>query len=272
MDAMNCEEVRRRQMADEYRAGRLTAEESTAYEEHFFSCDRCFEDLRFRDGVAEHLRWEGAGLFASEIRKERRGEERAHARTSFWDRLRPVLAAFPRGLALPRPVLAPAAVLFLAVVLFGAWQIRESALNARLRGLWAPSPYPFIAAELRGSSGSEAFAEGMQLYNAGRYAQAADRLGPMLALQPADPDGQFYCGVADLLAGRPAQAAQALREAVRLTPASAPYRWYLAQAELKCGRSDAARAELERIVENGREYAPEARTLLEGIDRIKGRK
>jgi hypothetical protein len=272
MDTIECEEIRRRQWHEEYRAGRLSDEDAAAFEAHYFGCDRCFEELRFCDRVAVCLREDGATLFAREIEKAR-GTGGGHpVGNSLFGRLRAFFAPFSRGFALPRPVLVPAAIALLVLVAAGSWQVRDAARTSRLRGLSAPTPYPFIAADLRGPAGSEAFTEGMKLYGEGQYAQSAGCLARMLAVKPADPDGQFYCGVAHLLAGHPADAARSLREAVRLTPASMPYRWYLAQAELRLGRADSARAQLGRIVQARGEYAPQARGLLTEMDRILGTK
>jgi len=65
---LDCDTVQRLGLADEYRAWRLTTEETEAYEEHYFACERCFQDLLFRDRIAGHVREQGARLFAEELR------------------------------------------------------------------------------------------------------------------------------------------------------------------------------------------------------------
>ena len=43
-------------MAERYLLGELTAGERDAYEEHFFSCDACFEQVRAGTEFVNHLR------------------------------------------------------------------------------------------------------------------------------------------------------------------------------------------------------------------------
>ena len=131
---MDCQSIRKRRLADEYIAGRLSADESEAYERHYFECDRCFADLRFHDEVGKHLRQAGPSLFAAEIAAERVAQsiikvpwsERLRART----RTRP---AWITGLA------AAAAVIAVALL------VNEPSLRAaRWRDLWDPVPYPYV--------------------------------------------------------------------------------------------------------------------------------
>ena len=70
---MNCESIRKGNIADEYLAGRLSSEETEAYERHYFDCEACFADLQFRRGLAEQLKAEGAEIFAAEIAAEQEG-------------------------------------------------------------------------------------------------------------------------------------------------------------------------------------------------------
>jgi predicted Zn-dependent protease len=109
----------------------------------------------------------------------------------------------------------------------------------------------------------------MELYSAGQYRAAADRLGRSAEAAPADDEVQFYRGVSLLLSGEARGAAEVLRRAVRLLPSSSLYRWYLAQAELGCGRRDAAEAELRRIEAAGGDFASEAKALLTRIAEVR---
>jgi tetratricopeptide (TPR) repeat protein len=244
---MDCRTIRERQVADEYRAGRLTPEEAEAYERHYFECDRCFEDLRLRDRLADALRAEGKGILAPDAGSREKREAR-------WRPPRPVWAgAF---------ALAAAAVAVLIVV------GRPGFDTARLRGLVTPEPYPYGEAALRAGPASEAFRQGMDLYASGRYPEAAERLAACMKADPANADAWFYRGVCLLLSRDAKRAAVDLAEAVRRAPSSDAYRWYLAQALLMQGRVGEAERELGRLASGG-EMAARARALLERIASVK---
>ena len=48
---------------DEYLLGRLSAEDKTAFEEHYFNCPACFEELKIRAEVLSVIRDKGQALF-----------------------------------------------------------------------------------------------------------------------------------------------------------------------------------------------------------------
>lgn len=255
---MDCETIRKRHLADEYRAGRLTTEEAEDYERHFFACDRCFADLRFRDHIADRITEEGSSLFAAAVGGEKRQDERRPAGLrGLLDpaRLRTAWASF--GL---RAGLAAVAVV-VAVLAVDRLSDRSSAV----RDLWTPTAHPYVASELRGGDGSAEFRRGMEAYVAGRYEEAADWLRRSAERAQGNGEIAFYLGVSLLMLEDAEGAEDALRTAVEHVPSSALYRWYLAQAELKRGRAGAAEAELKRIVESGAEYSYEAQILLRRI-------
>jgi len=255
---MDCETIRKRHLAGEYRAGRLTAEEAEDYERHFFACDRCFAELRFEDHVADRISEEGSSLFAAEAGREKSHRERE---PSGWRglldpaRLRSARAAF--GLR--------AGVVAVTVVLAVLAVDHLSGPSSSVRDLWPPTAHPYLASELRGGAGSAEFRRGMEAYVAGRYEEAADWLRRSAEAAPRNGEVPFYLGVSLLMLEDAEGAAAALRTAVEHVPSSALYRWYLAQAELKRGRVEAAEVELNRIVESGREYTDEAQRMLQRI-------
>jgi len=256
---MDCKTIRQRHIADEYRAGRLSAAEVEAYEHHYFECDQCFADLQFRDQVAGHLQRDGETLFAPEIAGEEPGTtppaEVVRRPFNEWvDRTFGRRRAWAGGLA----AAAALAVIVWLVILPGDQ-------TARLRGIHEPVPHPFVPTELRSGPGSQEFGEAMALYTASRYRAAATELEQITTYAPDDGEVRFYLGVSLLLCGESREATRALEEAVRSTPGAALYRWYLAQAQLESGDVEAARSELRRLAVSGREYALEARSLLEKI-------
>lgn len=260
---MDCETIRKRHLADEYRAGRLTAEEAEDYERHFFACDRCFADLRLRDHVAERLSEEGSSLFADEAGREksRRGEREV----SGWRGLLDPAWLRSAGVSLALRAGAVAVVAVLAVFAIG----RLSDQSSEFRDLWTPTAHPYVASELRGDAGAVEFRSGMEAYVAGRYEEAVDRL--RRSAETGSPNGEvsFYLGVSLLMLDDAEAAEAALQRAIEHMPSSALYRWYLAQAKLKQGRVKAAEAELGQIADGGGQYAYEARSLLQRIAEIR---
>ncbi len=259
---MDCETIREMHLADEYREGRLSPEEAEAYEQHYFACDRCFEDLLYRDRVAGRLREQGPLIFAEEIR----AENRARRATRGSGRLRAARGwkVSPLRVAWAAGALAIAAIVLIAFAL-GRMLDRSS----RLKDFWTPSAYPYMASELRSDVASREFEEAMASYQAGRYGEAAERLERCARATPEDAEILFYLGVSQLLAGDPGEATRKLRRATRLVPSSALYRWYLAQAELLRGRADLAESELLQIEGAGGEFAPQARALLRRIAEVR---
>lgn len=257
---MNCRTIRKGQIADAYREGRLSPEEAAAYERHYFGCPRCFQDLRFRDGLAAVLETEGGEIFAQERFEE---ERRAAAiETLAPPRWRP---AWPRF----GPVWAAGAVAAVAaVVAFLVWN-HSVERSARIRALARAEPYPYVALVLRGD-GREEFRRGMESYTGGNYREAAVWLARSAEAGQAHADTYFFLGVSHLLSGYPADAVRALERSVDLAPSNPVFRWYHAQALLRDGRVEGAEAELERLAEGG-EYAERARELLREIAALSGK-
>jgi predicted Zn-dependent protease len=256
---MDCDTIRKRHIADEYRAGRLSPEEAEAYERHYFTCDACFSDLRFHDRVASQLKSEGAELFALEIASERRGAARGRALATapLWRRAKGWLA--------PRPAWTGGLAAAAAIALIAALVIDSGQRAARLRELWTPRPHPYIASDLRGPAALPDFEAAMQHYAAGRFEDAVERLRCAAQVAPREADVRFYLGVSLLLTGKPKEARRSLAVAMELQPSSTLFAWYLAQAHLACGRATDAEALLDRVAAAPGEHAAAAEALLEKI-------
>jgi len=259
-EAMDCDTIRERGIADEYLAGRLPPEEAEAYEEHYFGCDRCLEELQFHKALAAELREHGEELFAGEIAGERAAEARGESVAS--DRARRGWFSLPDWLTSPRPAwglaAAAAVALLMVVVLTGRGPDRAE----RLRDLWTPVAYPYVAAELRGGTDPTAFEQGMEHYQAGRYTEAAEPLALHVEGDPEDHEAFFYLGVSRLLSEEPEVAVADLERARRLVPSSKLYLWYLAQAELEAERPDDAERHLRELTASQGEFAEDAARLL----------
>ena len=57
---MDCGRVAREEILEGYLGGRLTEEDREAFEEHYFECARCFDELRTLQAIREELRRAGA--------------------------------------------------------------------------------------------------------------------------------------------------------------------------------------------------------------------
>jgi hypothetical protein len=258
---MDCKQVQQRNIADEYLAGRLSAEEADAYESHYFTCDRCLEDLRFRELMAKQLREEGSTLFASEIEAESRDPGTWRERLAEWRDLH-----LPPGRAWAGGLVAVVAVIIVAVLI-----VPPHNHPSHLQDLWDPVPHPYLATSLRGGPGASEFRQGMEHYSHGRYREAADWLERSVARGTPEAEVQFYLGVSLLLADDPPGAVQALRAASLQSPAAALYRWYLAQALFEGGRLAEAESELILLTAAEGEYAVAAQTLLETVQSVRYR-
>lgn len=297
---MDCEIIRRRGIADEYRSGRLSTEETDAYEQHYYACDGCFEDLRFRDRVAVYLREEGERLFGvepavsagtatqspdlvvwpetetdsgSDRREDTARSGGAGVAGSSSDSRpsrrahgvrRPERVSFWDRL-LPGPIWTWGLGLVAASVLCGIVIGNYQGQRNQLRRLSFVAAYPYVASELRSDEGPSDFGRAMEVYGQRRYAEAGPLLESAARTETGDPDVQFYLGVVQLLTNRPRPAVVSLRKAVDLAPASGVYRWYLVQALLLMGDRAAVLRELNILAAGVDETARRARLLRSRI-------
>src|SRR5215469_8569164 len=62
---MTCNEVRAKELVEQYLAGKLPEADSSAFEVHYFECERCFAELE----AARHVR-DALAARATSIRRE----------------------------------------------------------------------------------------------------------------------------------------------------------------------------------------------------------
>ncbi len=68
--SMQCAKKNRNELIEDYLAGGLSNKEKEAFEEHFFNCNTCFQELRLRQEVVDLIKDEGKVLFESYLTQE----------------------------------------------------------------------------------------------------------------------------------------------------------------------------------------------------------
>ncbi len=59
---MQCAKKNRNELIEDYLAGGLSNKEKEAFEEHFFDCNICFQELRLRQEVVDLIKAEGNSI------------------------------------------------------------------------------------------------------------------------------------------------------------------------------------------------------------------
>ncbi|MDX1911683.1 MAG: hypothetical protein SFV22_09380 [Saprospiraceae bacterium] len=116
-----------------------------------------------------------------------------------------------------------------------------------------------------GGQNEAALRDGMRLYDAGKYKQAAKHLQTYLNARPDDA-ARVYLGVARLMDHQPEKAVQALQIAANSPepPIREAALWYLALAYLEAGNADKADATLRLLPPDGL-YGPQATELRQNL-------
>lgn len=238
---MNCIEVRNDDTMERYLRGELSEGDSQQFEEHYFSCDDCYESLRDISAVQSELakdRWA--------VREARTSSGWPGAWTWAW-----------------------AAALILLAVGLTFWLRAHEPLGLSedvLAELAAIEPPPFEPLSLRGPSEVEEnpFEEAMIPYQEGDYLAAAESLELVVQSQPRDATALFYLGASYLLMDRQEEAIGSLGRVVDLGESRylSWARLYRAKAHLGLGDVAAARSDLEAVVTGGGELAAQAKDIL----------
>lgn len=271
---VNCDYVRKQEIAEGYLLGRLSEGEQELYEQHYFECEGCFEELETYRALQAELRqavgrspeeaapvrvraWAWTGAVAAALaaaalifwlREAPSGPAEA-TRAAGREIAEPAQPTIPPGSPLPGPGIAAPAPDWVAL--------------ARV------TPPPYTAAVLRGAGGEarRRFAQAMEHYVAGRYPTVIPGLEEASKLDPAAPEASFFLGICYLLTDQVDPAVAALQRTIALgdTPYLEEARINLAKAFLRKGNPDRATAELRKAVALKGDYENEAQALLERI-------
>uniref|UniRef100_Q027U0 Uncharacterized protein n=1 Tax=Solibacter usitatus (strain Ellin6076) TaxID=234267 RepID=Q027U0_SOLUE len=237
---VNCETVQSGRMVERYVLGQLGAAEQDSFEEHYFDCDACLEEVRMMQGLQ---------AVVAERPRVRSVAEIPGRKWMLWGAAAAVVAGI--GLVeIPRAHQrreAPAAVVD---------------AGAELQVLARVAAPRYTASNLRSASGNrdEQFRAAMEKYSAGDYRATVEGLRGQ-----ETPAARFYLGIAELMTGNLDAAVTQLRDTVAMgeTPYLEEARFFLAKSLL--GKKDAAgaAAELEQTIALRGDRESEARRLLE---------
>ena len=256
---MRCEDFQKSDVIDKYISGKLSEEKRESFARHYFECDRCFEELRFRESLMHICREHGDTLFA-DVSDEK---EAAHGGklTKMLDRF------FPRPMWERKWVYAAVSV---AVILILIPLFSTIFVSTKYEHLADIKPCPYLLSGLRSGASEEErlFHEGMRFYSNGEYGRASQRLEKVVAIDSENVLAQFFLGVSFLMDTKPGKAIQSLEKVTTAEPDSEIFHWYLGQAYLKKGDGEKARQEFVRVRELDGNYRSEAEALIRKIDEM----
>ena len=264
---MNCSTVARDEILEGYLLGRLSEEDREAFEEHYFECARCFDDLQSLEAIRAELRPAAAasepstrgrmtwlvpavGVAAVLVLASAvvlwRGPEAPVA---------PPEAGTNRSAGIPAPETPPAPQ-------------PPTTPRPSLEQLARVEPAPYEPLTFRSVSADAAsFRRGMERYRAADYRGALVDLRAAQELDPDAPHVHFFLGVSHLLLGEDPAAIDQLRRTIAL--GDSPYleeaHLYLAKAFLRQKDLDAAEQQLRELIALGGPGIEEARRLAAQI-------
>ncbi|MCG3190798.1 MAG: hypothetical protein DIJKHBIC_00018 [Thermoanaerobaculia bacterium] len=245
---MNCPGLSDPELPELYLRGELDEATAAAYEDHYFNCEGCLENLKQLGELTT-----GLERGRTEIETER---PRA-ARGARW--------------ALP---LAACTVLLGCAVAFGLFRASRGGLSQPVAEMARFEAPPYSPIRLRGHEreGLQRFRDAMDAYARQDWEGALPGLIVASKLEPESAQVLFYLGATHLLAGDVDKAISTLSRAVAL--GEGPYleesRFYLGKAYLRAGNVPAAREEFARVVQLQGPRQQEAKTLLARLAGITG--
>jgi tetratricopeptide (TPR) repeat protein len=269
---MDCARVAREEILEGYLLGRLPEDDRAAFEEHYFECEHCFDELR----TVRAARGELAQLGV---------EADARTHTFFgWKAVAgfAMAAILIIGLALslrqPSPAsrettIAPTSTAPQTTRQETQPPAAKTPAEPTVEQLARVEAPPHAPVPLRGplNEATQHFRRGMEAYHKADYAKAIDELRAARELDPNAAHISFFLGVSDLMVGRDDAAITALRATIAL--GESPYleeaRFYLAKGFLRRKDLDAAEAQLNQVIRLRGSESEEARRLLAEIERLK---
>lgn len=293
---MQCEQVLTHEIAERYLRGSLSDGDQEAFEDHYFECASCFEQLEtlrlLREALAggaaagkarsvARVRWApwtwaaaavmalvAAGLYLRFVGSNRSpggpGDEQSRVEQQPAARVQPT----PGAPSSPLPETGSSAQPNASAPRIAAADV--AARSAALAALAAVQPPPYAPPVLRGAvdEAERRFRDAMRLYVRKDYGGARTGLRAAAELDRERPDIAFFLGICELLTGEPVAAVAALRRTIASD--ESPYledaHFYLAKAHVRRGELTAAVSELAATVRLRGERELEARELLDKLE------
>jgi hypothetical protein len=273
--SVDCAMVAREEIIEKYLVDRLSEEDREAFEQHYFECARCFEDLQSLRAIRDELRLSGAEF-----------ETRATPPFLRWAPAAGVAAALVLAVVVvlwmrPRPPEAPPE----AKNTQPASGVQSSekpqpskpdspaASEPSLDQLARFEPPRYEPLTLRGvpDESTERFRQGMERYRKADYEGAVVDLRAAGELDRDAAHIHFFLGISQLMLGQDSDAIDRLRATIAV--GESPYleeaHWYLAKAFLRRKDLGAAESQLKRLIQLRGSWSGEAGRLLAQVEQLK---
>ena len=272
---MQCAKAAREEMLEGYVAGTLAEADREAFEEHYFGCAQCFDELRTLQAIRDEL----PRLSAEVERRPGRAlpvwVSAAVAATlvltvggALW--LRPMPVGGPTTTEVQRP---PAPTASSAQPPSAA--VPPVAVVPSLEQLARFAPPVYTPPRLRGApdEATAHFLRGMESYRNADYGGAIADLRLAAAADPDAPHIHFFLGIAHLAEGQHDAGMARLRGTIAI--GDSPYledsHFYLAKALLARRDLAGAEAQLNRVIQLRGPMSDEARRLLNQVRTLRSR-
>ena len=250
---MTCEEFKKSDVIEHYIQGKLSEKEREAFGRHFFECDQCFHELKFRKDLIQVCMEHSKELFSeftNGTQEKRKGK---------W--------AWTVGKLFPAPswqkrwiYAAVSVVLILALISVLITSLRPN----KYERLAVIKPYPYLLVGLRhgAKNGERFFNEGMRLYTECHYNTAIRQLKKAVTADPENVLAHFFLGVSFLMEQNPTRAIQNLQKVIIAEPDSEIFHWYLGQAYLMKNEGEKALQEFQKVRDVNGTYRSDAEALI----------
>jgi tetratricopeptide (TPR) repeat protein len=276
-NSMDCTIVARDEILEGYLSNALTDEDRDAFEEHYFGCARCFDELQtlkaIRDelprtvAATENRRWWMAGWPAAAALA---AAVVLAVGAALW--MRPAAPDAPATAAIHPPSQAQQPAATSPPAAPATAPVAAGPSIAQLARFEPPRYEPLT---LRGTpdEATARFQRGMEHYRKGDYARAAEDLRVASTLDPDAAHSRFFLGIAHLLLKQDDAGIDRLQATIAL--GDSPYledaHFYLAKAFLRRQDSRAAETQLKKLIQLGGSRTNEARGLLAQIQKLNER-
>jgi TolA-binding protein len=260
---MDCREVIDENVTERHVRGELNAQEQEAFERHFFTCARCFEELRTFEALQAELKTMAAAA-------GRPSGAPAATLAAGLSLAATVVVIVGAGLWLRQPTRATKQQPAPAATSSKAADSPASAPEVSLTELARFDPPRYKAPVLR-TPEDEArplFNDAMNHYGKKEYSHAIDGLRAATSRDPQATDARFFLGVCLLLQNKTDEGIAELKGTIAIGDSA--YRedaqYYLAKGLLQRGDPQAARATLRALIALKGDRQRDATQLLSMIE------